>query len=199
MGQLEPRRQARRVTIDGLWAQGGGGLDVGASGTLSASANQPSFGAGTAQAGHFYADKLDITLNDASAPSVDQAPVDGQLFGAPNASGWYTAATRPVQLKASDAGLGLRWLLLKSGATVHRIALPDTGAACATKDANTTAQAGDVYTARIPCPTASATYTVNVDLTALGDGVHSLQLGVMDAAGRATSPRPTPPGSTLRA
>jgi hypothetical protein len=174
------------VNINGLWAQGGGGMSVGVVASLSASAHQPSSGAGNEQTGYFYTDKLDVELNDASPPSVDQAPAGDQLFGAPEASGWYTAATRPIVLKASDSGLGVRWLLLKDGATVHKIALPGTGAGCATKDANDTAHGGDVYTVKVPCPTASATYTVNVDMTMLGDGVRSLQLGVMDGSGRAT-------------
>jgi hypothetical protein len=170
--------------VNGLWAQGGSGMTVGVVASLFASANQPSSGSGTEQTGYFYADKLDVELNDASAPSVDEAPAGDQLFGTPGASGWYTAATLPVTLKASDAGLGVRWLLIKDGATVHRIALPSTGASCATKDANDTAHGGDVYTAKVPCPTATATYTVGVDMTTLGDGVRSLQLGVMDASGR---------------
>lgn len=172
------------VELNGLWAQGGNGITTGTVASLTARATQQSSGAGTPQTGYFYADKLDITLNDASAPSVDEAPADGALFGPPDASGWYTAATLPVQLKASDAGLGVRWLLLKDGATVHKVALPGTGASCATKDPNDTTHGGDVYTTKVPCPTATATYTVDVDLRVLGDGVRSLQLGVMDAAGR---------------
>jgi hypothetical protein len=170
--------------VDGLWAQGGAGMTTGPLASLGATATQWSYGSGVAQVGYFYADKLDVTLNDAAAPSVDEAPADGVLFGAPDASGWYTAATRPVTLKASDAGLGVRWLLLKDGATVHKLALPGTGASCATKDPDTSIRGGDVYTAKVPCPTESASYTVDVDLRTLGDGVRSLQLGVMDASGR---------------
>jgi hypothetical protein len=170
--------------VNGLWAQGGGGMATGPVASLSATATQWSYGSGVAQVGYFYADKLDVTLNDAAAPSVDEAPGDGALFGAPDASGWYTAAILPVTLKASDDGLGVRWLLLKDGATVHRIALPGTGASCATKDPDTSIRGGDSYTTKVPCPTATASYTVDVDLRTLGDGVRSLQLGVMDASGR---------------
>ena len=174
------------VDVNGLWAQGGSGLAVGVVASLSASAHQPSSGSGVDQTGYFYTDKLDVELNDASAPSVDEAPAVDRLFGAPRASGWYTAATLPIVLKASDSGLGVRWLLLKDGGTVHRIALPGTGAGCASKDANATGYGGDVYTTKVPCPTETATYSVDVDLRSLGDGVRSLQLGVMDASGRAT-------------
>jgi hypothetical protein len=174
------------ASIAGLWAQGGGGYTTGAVGSLTASANQPSSGSGSEQTGYFYTDKLDVTLADSNPPAVDDAPATGQLFGAPDASGWYTGATLPVTLKASDQGGGVRWMLIKDGSTVHKYALPGTGASCATKDPNASLMGGDTYTVKVPCPTASASYTVNVDMTGIGDGAHSLQLGVMDASGRST-------------
>jgi len=156
----------------------------GAVGSISAGVEQATFGSGADQPGRIYLSRLAVELSDASAPTIDEAPAVGKLFGEPDASGWYTAATLPITVKASDQGLGVRYLLLKDGSTVQKYALPGTGANCATKDPDTNLYGGDTYTVKVPCPTTSAAYTVNVPLAGLGDGVHTLQLGLTDASGR---------------
>jgi hypothetical protein len=182
-------------SVNGLWSQGGGGMSVGASASLFATARQATNGSAPPQTGYFYADKLDVRLTDSTPPSIDQAPAADELFGAPNASGWYTQTTLPVALEAADRGLGVRWLLLKDGASVQEIALPGTGATCTTKDPDDSRLGGDTYTVKTPCPTAPASYTVPVYLSELGDGAHTLSLGVRDAAG---STRWSPTAYTVR-
>jgi hypothetical protein len=159
-----------------------GTLSAGASPSVTASAAQMTFGAGAELPGWFLLDRLAVELADAADPSLSATPASGSLFGAPSTSGWYTDATVPVTVTASDRGLGVRRLLLRDTAgRVHRIPLPGLPASCATKDPSTSLYGGDTYTASVPCRTAATQYVVPVDLTAMGDGQYTLELGVMDA------------------
>jgi len=101
----------------------GGTYTGGAAASITAQVSQTSYGAGSPQPGRIYLSRLAVEQSDATPPSVDQAPAANKLFGDPDASGWYTAATLPLQIKASDVGMGVRWLLLKDGSTVHKYAL----------------------------------------------------------------------------
>jgi hypothetical protein len=159
----------------------------GPAGAVYAQVDQSSFGSGIEQAGRVHLTRMAVQLTDASAPAVADAPPADALFGAPGASGWYTDATVSVTVTASDRGLGVRRLLLRDSAgRVQRIPLPGLPASCATKDPSTSLYGGDTYTASVPCRTAATQYVVPVDLTAMGDGQYTLELGVMDASGRAT-------------
>ena len=181
------------VTSWGQWNVGGSPGDVnlsgtftsGAAATLTGAVRQTSSGAGTEQDGRFLLDRLTIELTDAVAPALSAAPAADGLFGPPRASGWYTASTLPITVSAGDRGLGVRWLLLREGGgAVRAVALPGLPASCATQDPDASLYGGDSYTADVPCPTAVAEYVVPIDLTALGDGEHTLELGVQDASGR---------------
>jgi hypothetical protein len=153
--------------------------------TLTASVSQTSTGAGAEQPGWFLLRRLAVELSDGADPELTATPAAGALLGAPEPSGWYTSASLPVTVTAGDRGLGVRRLVLRDAlGGVRRIALPGLPASCATKNPATTSYGGDTYTSSVPCPTASAQYVVPVDLTTLGDGQYTLQLGVMDASGR---------------
>lgn len=171
------------ASVNGGFADGAGPNLSGAVASISGSANQPSSGSGTEQTGYYYLDKLDVELSDAYSPEIDAQPATGELLGTPNASGWYTSASLAMTATASDRGLGVRYLLLKEGTTVTKYAPSALPATCSTKDPSAASYGGDTYTAKVPCTTPSIAYSVNVNLTALGDGAHSLQIGAQDAAG----------------
>jgi hypothetical protein len=164
-----------------------GTLTAGASPTVFGQVSQASYGSGVEQAGRFWLTRLAVTLSDTNQPQVDAQPASGELFGTPNASGWYTASSLPVTVTVSDRGMGVRRLLLRDSAGgVHAYPLPGLPASCATKDPNATLMGGDTYTTSVPCPTSSAQYVVPVDMTTLGDGQYTVELGVQDAAGQTT-------------
>jgi hypothetical protein len=171
------------ASVNGGFADGAGPNLSGPAATLSGSANQPTSGAGNEQTGYYYLDKLDVELSDAYSPEIDAQPATGELLGTPNASGWYTNASLAMTATASDRGLGVRYLLLKEGTTITKYAPSTLPASCSTKDPVAGTYGGDTYTVRVPCTAASTAYSVNVDLAALGDGSHTLQIGAQDAAG----------------
>jgi hypothetical protein len=145
-----------------------GVLSAGASTSVTASAAQMSFGAGAELPGWFLLDRLTIELADAADPNLASTPASGALFGAPSASGWYTDATVPVTVTASDRGLGVRRLLLRDTAgRVHRLPLPGLPGSCATKDPSASLYGGDTYTTSVPCRTAATENLVPFDLTAM--------------------------------
>lgn len=170
-------------SIQGLWAQGGSGITVGAIGSLSATVRQTTSAPGPPQTGYFYADKLNVALTDSYLPEIDAQPDTAAPLGTANPSGWYTGAEAPLTMTVSDRGVGVRYLLVRDGANVHRYEIDGAPASCQTKDPNSSLLGGDSYTVKVPCPTASASSTARIALSDLGDGVHSLSFGVQDAAG----------------
>jgi hypothetical protein len=171
------------VRIDGLWSQGGSGMVTGAAPALSVTVRQQTLGGDALAPAHFLADKLDITLADALPPEIGEQPDPGAPLGSPRPSGWYTGASAPLTMTVGDRGLGVRALLVRDGADVHRYTPAGLPASCSTKDPDPALLGGDTYTARVPCPTAGRELTATVDLSDLGDGTHSLSFGVRDAAG----------------
>jgi len=170
-------------TYDHRMSIGGAPLSVLEPGSVAVSATITNGGSGSGSGARarFVADKLDLYLSDGEGPVLDGVPAANALFGAANPSGWYTAASGDLVANVHDVGSGVRYLLVREGASVSRHPVSPGSPTCRTFD--TGQLGGDSYTVAQPCPVDAAAYTVPVDLAAMGDGAHTLEIGVQDAAG----------------
>lgn len=130
--------------------------------------------------GGFWIERAELVLHDDDAPAVTGTITGPLLDGA-----WQTAPTASVTVTASDLGSGVyRAFLRTAGQTFHALVDP---AATRCRDARpTNASPYDFVPSAltlVPCATASTTYTPTFDLTALGDGVHLVSVGIEDAGG----------------
>ena len=191
------------MTVDRRHAVGGPPMNAARPPAVTVSATTTNLGSGWSSGARatFLADKLDLYLSDTSDPALDATPAASAVFGPANPSGWYTTGGATLSATARDLGAGVRYLLVREGATVRRYPVAPASPTCRTFDAGQFG--GNSYTVAQPCPAAAAPYTLPVDLAALGDGSHTLQLGVQDAAGNQVfSPaeylaRINAPGGTL--
>ena len=125
--------------------------------------------------------KLDIVLRDTAVPTIT-SPAGGELLD----GSWHTATTGTLDLGASDQGAGAYRLFLREGATTRYASVDADNATC--RDA--VPGNADPYEFRNtadsplrPCRIAAQLYSGRFDLTALGDGTHTVSIGVEDAAG----------------
>jgi hypothetical protein len=191
------------MTVDRRHAMGGPPMSVALPAAVTVSATTTNLGSGWSSGARatFLADKLDLHLSDTSDPALDATPAASAVFGPAKPSGWYTTGGAILSATARDLGAGVRYLLVRDGATVHRYPVAPASPTCRTFDAGQLG--GNSYTVAQPCPAGAAPYALPVDLVTLGDGSHTLQLGVQDAAGNAAfSPteyvaRINAPGGTL--
>ena len=191
------------MTVDRRHAVGGPPMSVAPPAAVTVSATTTNLGSGWSSGARatFLADKLDLHLSDTSDPALDATPAASAVFGPANPSGWYTTGGAILSATARDLGAGVRYLLVRDGATVRRYPVAPASPTCRTFD--TGQFGGNSYTVAQPCPAGAAPYALTVDLAALGDGTHTLRVGVQDAAGNAVfSPteyvaRINAPGGTL--
>jgi len=135
---------------------------------------------GTCWGGSFVVDRGELVLHDDDAPSVS-----GSIAGPLLDGSWQTAPASSISFTASDVGSGVyRAFLRTGGQTFHALADP---AATRCRDARpSNASPYDFVPSAltlVPCATASMTYTPTFDLTAIGDGVHLVSVGIEDAGG----------------
>jgi hypothetical protein len=128
------------------------------------------------------ATRMTAVMGDAAAP------VAGATSGTPLLSGsWQTGATQPLDLVASDLGAGVYRAFWREGATTSYVRLDPASATCRDAVAGGSDYEFAVSTSTLaPCPTVARTYAPVFDLTAAGDGVHTVTFGVEDASGRET-------------
>ena len=131
---------------------------------------------------HWFAHRMVLTLDDPTAP------VAAATAGTPLLSGaWLTAATEELGLTASDVGAGVYRGFWREGASTTYVRLDPASATCRDaiaggSDYEFAASADSL----VPCSTTTRGYTPTFDLTAAGDGVHTVTFGVEDASGRET-------------
>ena len=134
-------------------------------------------GTGGPPAAALYLYGADITLHDASNPSVPT--VQGGLVG-----GGTLAGTENVSFNATDTGSGLYSLLFEvDGHQAARQALDTNDGRCV--DLGGTNDATHAFGYAIPCKL-SLSANVDFDTTQLSAGAHHLRLIVDDAAGNTT-------------
>jgi hypothetical protein len=130
--------------------------------------------------GSFVIERGELVLHDDDAPLVTGTITGPLLDGT-----WQTSPAASITVTASDLGSGVyRAFLRTAGQTFHTLVDP---AATRCRDARPTN--GSPYDfvpsalTLVPCATAPTTYTPTFDLTALGDGVHLVSVGIEDAGG----------------
>jgi len=136
--------------------------------------------AGTCGGGAFVIERGELVLHDDDAPLVTGTITGPLLDGT-----WQTSPTASITVTASDLGSGVyRAFLRTAGQTFHALVDP---AATRCRDARPTNSSPYDFVPSaltlVPCATASTTYTPVFDLTALGDGVHLVSVGIEDAGG----------------
>jgi len=129
---------------------------------------------------YWFITRLVLAVDDAADPVADATPGTPLLSGA-----WLTGAAQELELTASDVGSGVYRAFWREGSSTTYVPLDPASATC--RDA---VAGGSAYefvatsSSLVPCQTALQVYTPTFDLTAAGDGVHTVSFGVEDASGR---------------
>jgi hypothetical protein len=136
----------------------------------------------------------DLILEQTAGPSASS--VTGELASAPAVSG-----TRDVAFSATDPGAGVYEAVFSvDGQVVQSTVVNDNGGRC--KNVGQTSDGLPAFLYMQPC-LASVSADVGFDTTRLSNGLHHLQVSVLDAAGNAapvldrnlTVDNPAPPGA----
>jgi hypothetical protein len=133
----------------------------------------------------FRVSRLVLTAVDGSAPTIISAPPSDRLLGTPNSTGWLTSTTGTVAVRASDTVTGVYKIMLREGATAVGELLVDSAGRSSCADIDP-ALGGPQFNSLAPCDSVATDYKLPVNLAPLGDGVHTLDLGVSDGSGNVT-------------
>jgi hypothetical protein len=139
-------------------------------------------GGGTCVESSWLINRIELAIADAVPPAANLVAGGGELL----AAGWRTGASAALELHAGDAGSGVYRAFLREGSTTRYVSLDPADARC--RDARPGSGSDYEFAAStaslVPCPTVARDYAPAFGLSALGDGLHTVDLGVEDASGR---------------
>lgn len=188
--QIQSTWELRGYPYTGISGQGGylgdsgaGTVTVSAPSSLSIRLACVNFDgvAGSCPGATYGVQRLDLVLHDDDAPAVSGG-LSGPLV---DAAGWQTGASAALRVVASDVGSGVYRAFIREGSRTWYAAADPASIRC--RDAvPANATAYDFVPSAltlVPCSTAATQYDPTFDLTALGDGAHTVALGIEDAGG----------------
>jgi hypothetical protein len=136
--------------------------------------------AGSCGGASYEISRLDLVLHDADPPTVT-----GSLTGTLLDDGWHTRPVASARIVAADVGSGAYRAWIREGTHTTYTLLDSDSPRCRDVfpgDASPYEFQPSALTL-VPCATAATQYDLTFDLSALGDGVHTVSIGIEDAGG----------------
>ncbi len=132
--------------------------------------------------GHWSASRMTYVLRDDNPPTGSLVSGGGALLD----GSWHTTATAELTLNAGDDAAGIYRAFIREGAATYYASVDPSNTRC--QDARP--GAGNDYefaaapSTLVPCRVAAQNYTPTFGLAAIGDGTHTVDIGIEDASGR---------------
>jgi hypothetical protein len=166
-------------------ASGTGTVTASSPGGLAITVTCTTFGAGggsCATGAYWSATRMTYVLIDSASPTGALVAGGGELMD----GSWHATATAELTLSGGDGESGLYRAFVREGtATFYANLLPgDSTCRDARPGSGSDYEFAATVTGLAPCPRATDAYAPTIDLAAIGDGSHTVDIGVEDASGR---------------